>query len=182
LLQKGLTLEEAGTRCGYRPGYFRKLLRIPEVREALEVGSRPVLGHGPDHVLLLYERIAFSDVKDFLRFGTREEEGKRVSYTELREDQEVDGQLVEEIVISSRGIPRIKLADRMKALEKLERYFDLFPDTYRRALMERKLELMEREERVIEVLSDIPRPQEERGMEEEAPLEMEWSGGGCTDG
>ena len=39
---------------------------------------------------LLYERIAFSDVKDFLRFGTREEEGKRVSYTELREDQEVD--------------------------------------------------------------------------------------------
>ena len=44
------------------------------------------------------------------------------------------------------------------------------------------LELMEREERVIEVLSDIPRPQEERGMEEEAPLEMEWSGGGCTDG
>ena len=81
MLQKGLTLEEAGTRCGYRPGYFRKLLRIPEVREALEVGSRPVLGHGPDHVLLLYERIAFSDVKDFLRFGTREEEGKRVSYT-----------------------------------------------------------------------------------------------------
>ena len=50
------------------------------------MGSRPVLGHGPDHVLLLYERIAFSDVKDFLRFGTREEEGKRVSYTELREE------------------------------------------------------------------------------------------------
>ena len=65
------------------------------------MGSRPVLGHGPDHVLLLYERIAFSDVKDFLRFGTREEEGKRVSYTELREDQEVDGQLVDCLLYTS---------------------------------------------------------------------------------
>lgn len=184
LLREGMTLEEAGTQCGYRPGYFRKLLRIPEVRAAIEEGRRPVLSHGPDQVLLLYERIAFSDIKDFLRFGTREEEGKRVSYTELREDREVDGQLVEEIVISSRGAPRVKLADRMKALEKLERYFDLFPDVYRRALMERKLELMRRGEQVIEVVTSIPRPEEEEGGTGGQPTEGSYpdAGGGRMDG
>ncbi|MDL2225305.1 terminase small subunit, partial [Eubacteriales bacterium OttesenSCG-928-M02] len=119
-------------------------------------------GHGPEDVIAMYERIAFYNVCDYIKFGTRIEGGKEVSYIAFQESILVDGMLPEEVSIGAGGIPKIKLPDRMKALEKLERYFDLLPDTYQRELEERKLlaKEQEKEREAIEVITRIPRPDE----------------------
>lgn len=59
-----------------------------------------------------YIDIAFADVTDFVDFGTRR--GK--SYVSLKEAGEIDGTLVTEVSKGKDGV-RIKLADRMKALQ-----------------------------------------------------------------
>lgn len=59
-----------------------------------------------------YIDIAFADITDFVDFGTHM--GK--SYVSLKEAGEIDGTLVTEVSKGKDGV-RIKLADRMKALQ-----------------------------------------------------------------
>ena len=52
----------------------------------------------------------------------------------------VDGTLIQEVSQGKNGI-KIKLHDKMKALEKLEKYFDLLPDKFQRRIEEEKLKI-----------------------------------------
>jgi phage terminase small subunit len=107
-------------------------------------------------VLQKYIDIAFADITDYVSFGQREEqvigmygpvfEGKGenkkpvtqiVNYVELKDSATVDGTIITEVKQGRDGVS-IKLADKMKALEKLWEYFDMLPDTYKRKLLEEK--------------------------------------------
>ncbi|PAF13691.1 terminase [Shouchella clausii] len=107
-------------------------------------------------VLNKYIQIAFADITDYATFGKKEievmgpfgpikdENGnlltKDVNYVDFKESDMVDGTIVTEVKQGKDGIS-IKLADKMKALEKLELYFDLLPDKHKRRMEEEKLKL-----------------------------------------
>ncbi|WP_285839852.1 terminase small subunit [Alkalihalophilus marmarensis] len=108
-------------------------------------------------VLNKYIQIAFADITDFVEFGTMEkqdydDEGKpvldsdgnpethTVSYVDFKDYKLVDGTLITEVKQGRDGVA-IKLADKMKALDKLSQYFDLFPDKFKRQIEEEKLKI-----------------------------------------
>jgi phage terminase small subunit len=108
-------------------------------------------------VLQVYVKIAFADITDFVDFGQEkrpeldhnlkpmiDENGDEITYSysfvNLKNHDEVDGTLITEVKKGKDGVS-IKLADKMKALEKLSLYFDLFPDNFKRQLEEEKLKI-----------------------------------------
>ncbi len=101
-------------------------------------------------VLQKYIDIAFSDITDFVTFGQKEVQvmgpfgpvTEIVNFVDLKEDNEVDGTIITEVYRGRDGV-KIKLADKMKALDKLDKYFDLFPDKFKRRIEEEKLRLEE---------------------------------------
>jgi phage terminase small subunit len=107
-------------------------------------------------VLNKYIKIAFSDITDFLTFGQKwvpvigmmgpvlDEDGKQVmeevNYVDFKDSGFVDGTIISEVKQGRDGVS-IKLEDRMKALDKLSLYFDLFPDKFKRQIEEEKLKI-----------------------------------------
>ena len=90
-----------------------------------------------------YIDIAFADITDFLSFGQKEitatdemgtplldHEGnpmmKVINYVDFKNDNEVDGTIISEVSMGKDGI-KVKLYDKMKALEWLSENLDLFP-------------------------------------------------------
>lgn len=107
-------------------------------------------------VLQKWVKIAFADITDYTTFGKKEvqvigmygpvedEEGnpvmQEVNYVDFKESSQVDGTIITEVKQGKDGIS-VKLADKIKALEKLSIYFDLFPDNFKRQLEEEKLKI-----------------------------------------
>ncbi|QEK11682.1 terminase [Crassaminicella thermophila] len=107
-------------------------------------------------VLNKYIKIAFADITDYVTFGQKEvpvmgpfgpiedDEGnpvtKIVNYVDFKESNMVDGTIIAEAKQGKDGIS-IKLADKMKALDKLSMYFDLFPDKFKRQVEEEKIKI-----------------------------------------
>jgi phage terminase small subunit len=101
-------------------------------------------------VLQKYIDIAFSDITDYLSFGRKQIEVDKdkdgnpvlaeVNYVHFKNYDEVDGTLISEVKQGKDGVS-IKLEDKMKALEKLSLYFDLFPDNFKRRIEEEKLKI-----------------------------------------
>lgn len=101
-------------------------------------------------VLNKYIEIAFADITDYVSFGNTEivvdkdEEGKpitrKINYVDLKDSDYIDGTILTEVSQGKDGV-KVKLADKMKALEKLELYFDLLPDKFKRQIQEEKLEI-----------------------------------------
>lgn len=96
----------------------------------------------PEQIIAEYQKIAFSDIKDFLRFGTEkvqvgvepDEEGiPRPVYeyrqvVDVRPSDEVDGTLINEVSISDKGTFKFKLHDKLNALEKIAKHLGMFVD------------------------------------------------------
>jgi len=114
-------------------------------------------------VLNKWVKIAFADITDYVRFGQREqqvigmygpvyekdEEGKAdksrpvmetVNYIDFENYDRVDGTIISEVKQGKDGVS-IKLEDKMKALDKLSLYFDLFPDKFKREIESEKLKI-----------------------------------------
>lgn len=97
-----------------------------------------------------YVKIAFADITDYADFGNEEvikidketnKENKYIkNFFHLKDSSMVDGTIISEVRQGKEGVS-IKLLDQMKALEKLEKYFDLFPDKFRREIEEQKIKL-----------------------------------------
>lgn len=103
-------------------------------------------------VLQVYVKIAFADITDYVTFGKREVQAfgksgplfdendnpimQEISYVDVKDSNLLDGTIVTEAKLGKEGIA-IKLADKMKALEKLSLYFDLFPDQFKKKLNEK---------------------------------------------
>nr|BDD47322.1 PBSX phage terminase small subunit [bacterium] len=98
-------------------------------------------------VLNKYIKIAFADITDFATFGKREievmndlgeVEQKEVNYVDFNESTMIDGTIITEVKQGKDGIS-VKLADKMKALDMLSKYFDLLSDNDKKRLEEEKL-------------------------------------------
>jgi phage terminase small subunit len=87
-----------------------------------------------------YVRIAFSDITDFVKI-----ENNRIK---LNNGDEIDGQLIKRVKQGKDGVS-IELYDKLGALEKLERYFDVMPADWHEKIELQKVELM-RERLAIE--------------------------------
>ncbi|PIC65348.1 terminase [Sporosarcina sp. P13] len=84
-----------------------------------------------DDVLQKYIDIAFADIGDYVHSET----GYMI---ELKPLEELDMSIVSEVGNTENG-PKIKLADKMKALDMLAKYTDLLSDKDRERLLEEKL-------------------------------------------
>ncbi|PHC44637.1 terminase [Bacillus toyonensis] len=120
-------------------------------------------------VLKEYIKIAFADITNYVTFGQREveleplektsvdEEGNEVTefitetrmmnFVDLAESDMIDGSIITEVKQGRDGIS-IKLADKMKALDKLSLYFDLFPDNFKRKVDEERLHMQQEVQKV----------------------------------
>ena len=63
---------------------------------------------------------------------------KLANFVDFEESNLVDGTIISEVKQGKDGVS-IKFDDRMKALDKLSQYFDLFPDNFKRKIEEEKI-------------------------------------------
>lgn len=124
-------------------------------------------------VIQKYIDIAFADITDFITFNRRDEQTgmeillnpdgtvkdiipklKSTNEMYFKDMDEVDGTLISEVKKSKDGIS-LKLHDKMKALEKLELYFDIIPEQFKRRIEEEKAALNQKkyelDKRIVEL-------------------------------
>jgi len=113
-----------------------RLLENVRVREEItkikeQAYSRALLSE--EDIFQKYLEIAYADVTAFSTFGKKEityfdkagnEQTATVSYVDLKDSAEVDGTLITEISQGKDGV-KVKLADRMKALQWLSDHKDM---------------------------------------------------------
>lgn len=139
-----------GSRLLRHPKVSAEIRRLKsEMQQGLFIDAMDVLNK--------YVQIAFADITDYVMFGSVErqavdEQGRpklddnfkpityRESYVDLRNHDIVDGTIVTEIKEGREGVS-VKLADKMRALEMLTKYFDLLSDNDRKRLQEEKLKI-----------------------------------------
>ncbi|WP_305928128.1 terminase small subunit [Bacillus mycoides] len=141
-------------------------------------------------VLKEYIKIAFADITNYVTFGQREvelvpeertsvdEEGNEVTefitetrmmnFVDLAESDMVDGSIITEVKQGKDGVT-IKLADKMKALDKLAQYFDLVPDNFKRQIEEErhKMQMEVQKVQIDKIKADTARIKGEDGEEYE---------------
>ncbi|OAH53090.1 hypothetical protein AWH48_12090 [Domibacillus aminovorans] len=131
--------------------YIRELKA--DLQEDLFISAKDVMDY--------YVKIAFADITDYVTFQRKDvhtgrmeavmsKDGKRVvemvpkieSYNEMffKNSDEIDGTIVSEVKQGKDGVS-VKLIDKKWALDKLDRYFDLFPDSFKRRIEEEKLKI-----------------------------------------
>lgn len=140
-----------------------KLLKNTAVRAYVqslkEIKKQAIMADETD-VVEMYMKIAFSSIGDFVKFGrkdvqvmtafgpltdkdTNEPVMKTVNYVDMKESSAVDPGVIAEISQGKDGV-RIKLADRMKALEWLGKFFNVFPMDQHRIEYDRKKQELDR--------------------------------------
>lgn len=100
------------------PKILQELERLSEIEDQKKVYTKA------QNILNKYIDIAFADITDFVEFGTKEINGYKRSYVNLEDSENVDGSIINEVSQGKDGT-KIKLADRMKALEFLADYFKM---------------------------------------------------------
>ena len=87
-----------------------------------------------DDIFQKYIDIAFADITDFLEFGNEEVDGEFEQYTRsyvnIKHSFEVDGTLISEVSQGKDGV-KVKLQDKMRALQWLSDRMDLLPTATR---------------------------------------------------
>lgn len=123
-----------------------KHLRKPKIEEKIkELKSERMNASflSTDDILQKYIDIAFADITDYIEFGRREaqllEEGSKiVNYVNLKSSIEVDGTIITEVTQGRDGV-KVKLADKMRALDFLAKYNGMLSaDVVQKLEMERE--------------------------------------------
>ncbi|WP_272492798.1 MULTISPECIES: terminase small subunit [Peribacillus] len=157
---KSFNATQAMIKAGYAPSSAHveghRLLRKPKIASEIKrIKSDMAQGVFIDamDVLNKYIKIAFSDITDYLTFGRKEievgldEDGEpvmaEVNHVDFKNSDAIDGSIIAEVKQGKEGVS-IKLEDKMKALDKLSLYFDLFPDKFKREIESEKLKLAQR--------------------------------------
>ena len=137
------------TAAARRAGYSEKtadriayvLLRNAEIQDAIQARRQELAKNTitPEQVIAEYEKIARADIKDFLSFETKKvlagydkETGEPIyeyrQVVEMKPSSEVDGTLINEVSLSDRGTLRVKLYDKLAALEKIGKHLGMWVD------------------------------------------------------
>lgn len=153
---KSFNATQSAIKAGYAPDSAHvegsRLLRNAKVADEIRrIKGEMMQGVFIDamDVLNKYIKIAFADITDFATFGKKtimqlDENGDPTevsyNYVDFKESSEIDGTIVTEVKQGKDGVS-VKLADKMKALDKLAEYFDVFPDKFKRRIEEEKLKI-----------------------------------------
>ncbi len=121
-----------------------------EINKLKEIKKQALLVDEND-IVERYMKIAFSDMTDFVGFGTEEVAGKKGKYKKnilyFKNDEMVDGAIINEISVGINGA-KIKLEDKLKALNWLGEYFNTNPmNKHKIKYDNRKLELEEKKQK-----------------------------------
>jgi phage terminase small subunit len=154
-------------RSAYEIAY--QLMQKPAIRKEIKrlkkIKFKSIMLQ-PDDVVEKYMRIAFTPITDFLEFGrievpimgpfgpvqiedpdTKEKKTltRMVNDVRFKESSEIDGGIISEVKVGRDGAS-IKLHDPQKALEWLDKYFELNPmDKHKKAYDMKRLELAQKE-------------------------------------
>lgn len=167
---KNFNATQAAIKANYAPDSAHvmgsQLLRNPKVASYIKELKQTLVENAfleAADVLNKYIAIAFADITDYVSFGQRDQQvmtmygplfkkgtdGKvdldspvmeTVNYVDLKDSTHIDGTIVTEVKEGKDGIS-IKLADKMRALDKLSLYYDLFTDPFKRKVEEEKLRI-----------------------------------------
>lgn len=141
---KSYNLRNSAVKAGYSPHMGIKLIKLNHIREALKSYQSKredeLFLSGID-IIKMYVGIAFCDITDYVNFGTEEvplldgygkqmydEDGvirtyKR-SYVRLTDSAKIDGRFIQEVRSGKDGVS-VKLFDKMSALDRLSKIFDV---------------------------------------------------------
>ena len=123
---------QTARRCGSR------LLTNVDIKKEIDKLTNECLEEQEINSKLLSKRIfqkyidiAFADITDYITFGKQEREGEfgpyTVNYVDLKDSNNVDGSLISGVSQGKDGI-KIKLQDKMKALQWLSDRTDMLSD------------------------------------------------------
>lgn len=144
-----LNATQAAIRAGYSPKTARFIgnenLTKPDIRGRIQRGmdersKRTCITQ--DMVIEELARIAFADICNFLTYRTEKTVVDRDKETgdpiidyaqiiDLTDSQEVDGKVIQEISVNSRGMFTFKLHDKMAALDKLGKHLGIFTENFK---------------------------------------------------
>lgn len=126
--------------CDYQTAMSNasRMLRNVKVKQEIDRLTNECLEEQEINSKLLSKRIfqkyidiAFTDITDYITFGKQEREGEfgpyTVNYVDLKDSNNVDGGLISEVSQGKDGI-KIKLQDKMKALQWLSDRTDMLSD------------------------------------------------------
>lgn len=157
------------TRAAMAIGYSKKtayaigwkLLRKAEIQAEVKRQKETrvtELGLDVQRVIAEYMKIAFADISDVVEFGKKkvpltDKKGNivedphsgeplttSVNYIDLKNSEQIDTSVISEIKEGKDGVS-IKLHDKMKALERLEKYVDFMSEEQRLKLEKARLEV-----------------------------------------
>lgn len=147
-----------------------RLLRNDKVKEEIQHLKQERLNReflSESDIFQKYMDIAFADITDFVEFGseeievslkTGEQKTLTVSHVDLKDSNEVDGTIISEISKGKDGV-KIKLADRMKAMQWISDHMDLASETQKARIEQLKaqtekirLEMTEEKETPLEII------------------------------
>jgi len=167
--QSYLTAFQCAYSTAASQGY--RLLSSTAVRayiQNLKETKRQAIFADETDVVEMYMKIAFSSMSDYVTFGRREVQAmnqfgpvtqkqkvgeeeietpvmKTVNYVDIKESPQVDAGVISEISQGKEGV-KVKLADKMKALEWLGKYFMMNPmDKHKIEYDKKKQELDQKE-------------------------------------
>ncbi len=148
-IKAGYSHDSAG-RIGY--ALLQKEYIKVEINKLKAIKKETLMLNSED-IVEQYMKIAFADITDFADFGTDEvkeldENGNKKKYkhnfVRFKDSSDIDGSLISEISVGKNS-STIKLADKMKALEWLSRYFLMYPmDKHKIEYDNKKFELEQR--------------------------------------
>lgn len=135
--------------CSYETSMVEgfRTLRNPKIKLEIEKLKQDKFNRvflDEDDIFQRYIDIAFSDITDYIDFGNEEVDGEfghyTRSYVNLKNSFEVDGALISEVSQGKDGI-KLKLQDKMKALQWLSDRMELLPTNTRLRLENEKSKL-----------------------------------------
>jgi phage terminase small subunit len=133
------------TKAAIKAGYSKdtaysigfNLLKKVEIKTEIQRLKQNKLNRAmlsPDDIFQRYLDVAFSDMTDYAEFGKKrikigeKEDGTpemiEINYVDFKDSKEVDGTLIQEVSKGKDGV-RIKLQDKMKALDWVSSHSDL---------------------------------------------------------
>lgn len=129
---------KAYPRCTYASAAVlgSRLMKNPAIQEEIQQLKQNQLNRTmlkQEDIFQKYMDIAFADVTDYVSFGKKRvnvvnkdgsEEEIEINYVDFEESDRVDGTLITEVSKGKDGI-KVKLADRMKAMQWLSDHMDM---------------------------------------------------------
>lgn len=124
--------------CSYETAMVNgsKLLRNTKVKEEILCLKQSRLNQemlSEEDIFQKYIDIAFADITDYVEFGSKEMEVTddtgaqktvKINLVNIKDSKEVDGTILSEVSNGKNGV-KVKLADRMKALDWLAAHMDM---------------------------------------------------------